>query len=250
MKRTLCSALAAPFVLAAVAAQSAPPLAAYRDFAALQRLRVVCAKQHFGRLVDLIAEVPSGKLVAAAVAMATDGGTETVAVPFHCLQYDAQNNLLQLGPCIDEGESYPAFDPGQVKVTPVSDADGKPTGDVTGTVSVARLLQCAVALDGGATGAVRGVTLELSSGNVAFLDVASAKQPVGDNQLHPAPWAAFRLAIGDDQRDAGAPGLSLPMTAAGLDATPTLVEVIVQDPLYRTRAYEAFRVPRPPYDPL
>lgn len=250
MNRVVHVLLVASLLPGAPCAQAEPPPIAYRDFASVQRLRVVCQKQHFGRVVDLIAELPSGKLTAAIVAMATDGGTQTVAVPFHCLRYDAQSNLLQLGPCLDEDETYPTFDPAQIKATPARDVDGKPTGEVAGTVSVARLVQSAVALDGGGPGATHGATIELGTGNVAFVEVASTKRPAGDNQLHPVPWAAFRLSVGAEERDGGALALALPMNTAQLDATPTLIEVIVQDPLYRTRAYEAFGVPRPAYDRL
>jgi hypothetical protein len=40
----------------------------------------------------------------------------------------------------------------------------------------------------------------------------------------------------------------MPTTKAQLESAPTLIEVIVQDPLYRARVYACFGVRRPEYD--
>ncbi len=235
-------ALAAALALAAAPAQEPGQDLVFRDFQAVQRLRVVCEREHFGRLLDLVADVPSGRLVAAVVSMATDAGPEVVRVPYDVLRYDPQTNLLDLGPCLADGEQHPAFDPARVRVSRRADGDGD--DEVVGTVMVSRLANMPVALLGGATGAAQGVTVELRTGHVAFCHTTPTRERAGDDQLHPAPWAAFSLRVADDD----ALALALPLGDDALEATPSLVQIILQDALYRPRVYEAFRVAPPPFD--
>jgi hypothetical protein len=239
MNRT-ATALFAAFLAAAAAAQDQEPT--FRDSTLVQRLRVVCSRKHFGRVQDLIAEVPSGRITGAVVVMAGDKGSQTVVVPFRCLQYDARTNVLQLGACSQDGEDFPAFDPAQVKVAGTGDG---PDRAVAGTVLVSRLAASAVRLQDETTGSAQGLTVELASGHVAFLDVAASSERAGDNGLHPVPWSAVRF-VADESGEQ--PLLALPAPRERLEGAPTLVDVIVQDPLYRARVYAFFGVSRPEYD--
>lgn len=222
-------------------------VAAYRDFESVQRLRVVCEHQHFGRIDDLVADVATGKLRTAIVSMDTEGGARAVAVPFDELTYDAQSNLLQLGPCLEEGgHHHPAFDASKIKVT-VTKRDDE-TKVYGGSVLVSRLASSKLVLQGKDTGTVQGITIELVSGHVAFCHVATVQKQAGDRQLHPTPWAALQFQTPSKDPKSKAAIVGLTMTAAQLLATPSLLDVIVQDALYRPRIYEAFAVPAPPYD--
>jgi hypothetical protein len=244
MNRTTVALLAALLPTAATAQDQEP---AFRDFALVQRLRVVCSRQHFGRVQDLIAEVPSGKITGAVVVMTTGKGDQTVVVAFRGMQYDAKANVLQLGPCAETDGQYPAFDPSQVKVT-ARTGDGVDRTALEGTVLVSRLAASAVALQDKTTGSVQGLTLELASGHVAFLDVAAARERAGDRELHPVPWSAVRFAADATEGGGKLPLLAVPMTKARLESAPTLIEIIVQDALHRARVYTFFGVGRPDFD--
>jgi hypothetical protein len=238
--RTLLSALLA----VTATAQDRDPEPAWRDVSLVQQLRVVCEQKHFGRVQDLIAEIPGGRVTAAVVTMTADKGSKTAVVPFQALRYDAQANLLRLGTCLAEDE-YPAFDPSQVKV---GKGDDGGDGALVGTVLVSRLAGSAVALQDGSTASAQGLTLELASGHVAFVDIAAGRERAGDRELHPVPWSVVRLAADQSPGGGKAPLLALPMTRAALAAAPTLVDVIVPDPLWRARIYTAFGVRRQEFD--
>lgn len=247
MNRTLppLSFAAAIAVLAPLPAQEPETAAVYRDLSLVLRLRVTCEQQHFGRLVDLVAEVPSGRITGAVVTMAVGDEPRTVLVPFGELRFDARTNLLQLGSCLLQEAKYPPFDPATVKVV-AADGDGEPAM-ATGTVLLSRLQQGPVALQSDA-GSVQGLTVELTSGHVAFVDLAAGTERAGDAELHPAPWSALRVLLRRTAAGAGQVALALGRTAAELRTAPNLVEIIVQNPLYRARVYKWFGVPRPDFD--
>jgi hypothetical protein len=92
------------------------------------------------------------------------------------------------------------------------------------------------------------VTIELSTGHVGFCHVAAGRERAGDSELHPAPWTA--LAFVADPAEVGADEtiVRLAVAGEGLAKTPTLLETILQDALYRPRVYTAFAVSPPDYD--
>lgn len=237
----------AAVALAPAIAQERDSVAVYRDFSLAQRMRVVCSHKHFGRIDDFVVELPSGRLTAAVVTMVLDKGTRTVAVPFDSLKYDPHTNLLQLGPCLEQDSKYPEFDATALKVA------SKPRGDtgtqeLEGSMLCSRIAQSRVSLLGDAKGAAQGLTLELSRGHVAFVDVAVGSERAGDAELHPVPWSALRPAADGAADPAKLPTLALPKTKEVLSAAPNLVEIIVQDPLYRAKVYAFYEVPRPVFD--
>ena len=219
----------------------------YRDFSLVHRLRVVCSEQHFGRVVDLVAEVPSGRLTGAVVAMALDKDARPVFVPCGEFAYEARSNLLRLDSCQQKEEKFAPFDPATVKLSTGAAEDGGEK-TVTGTVLVSRLQNSGISLQGGAAGSAQGVTLELSGGHVAFVDVAVGTQRAGDAELHPVPWSALRVAADPSPGVQKVPVLALAKTAEGLAGAPNLIQVIVQNPLYRGRIYAYFEVPPPAFD--
>ena len=118
----------------------------------------------------------------------------------------------------------------------------------TGSILVSRLARHAVLLrDDKRKASTQGVTVELHTGHVAFVHIADSAERAGDQQLHPAPWEALKIRAGADEQKPTTV-VSLPMKRDDLLATPSLVEVILQDPLYRPMVYGAFSVPPPPYD--
>ena len=226
-------------------AQDAPRPLVWRDFAAVQQLRVVCSNRHYGRLDDLLVEVPSGRLTAAVVGLPGATGPRRVVVPFADLQFDTATNLLQLAACPDEQHVYAPFDPAGLGVTAPVAGDGS-VGEPAGVLSVATLARGPIALRDGAA-AAHGATLELSRGHLAFLDVGQAARP-GDAELHPVPWAALgwrQVAGGDAQ---GAWSLRLARAREELGATPSRIDVILSDPLYRAKVHVAFDVRLPDYE--
>lgn len=225
------------------AAQDSPLPLAYRDGSAVHRLRVVCAQKHYGRIDDLVVAVPSGRIVAAVVAMRTDGEVRRVVVPWSRLGYVATTNLLQLGDCPESDGTLPAFDPTKIGVARRPHDDGTP-GEVEGTALLSALGDRVALRDGNAS--LCGVTLELTSGHVAFLDLSTVKGEVGDGERHPVPWGA--LAFDLDEASAPRLRLRLDETRAVLEAAPTLLEVVVEDPLYRRQLYTLHEVVRPEYD--
>lgn len=223
---------------------AAKPL--FREFALVQRLQVVCAHRHFGRVLDLIADVPSGEITAAVVAMrGDDDGARRVVVPFANLRYDQSGHLLQLQGCAEDA-AFPTFDGAKIGVRRTRDDDG--TARVEGSALVSALASAKVALDGD-KGSAQGATIELASGHVAFLHVAAGEQRAGDPELHATPWAALTFADAATDGDA-APTLAIRLakTAAALADAPALHEAILSDALYRPFVYRAFGVPPPPYD--
>lgn len=249
MKTTLarCVSVCAGLVMATIPAQEAKLV--FRDFPQLQKLRVVCSHRHFGRLDDLVADVPSGRLRGAVVTMQVDAKSHSVLVPFEELAFQPGANLLELRHCAEKDASYEPFDPATVRVVTQPSGDGSPP-TVVGTVLVSRLQQGRLRLRQGGTGSVQGVTLEMTSGHLAFLDLATTRERAGDSELHPVPWSAVRLLEdGLDNRATGsaAPTLALDKTAGELAAAPNLVEVIVSDPLYRAKVYAVFGG-RPAFD--
>lgn len=246
MHRVL-SALAGAALLATQSpAQEPEPQLVFRDFTSVQRLRVVCEHEHYGRVVDLIAEVPTGRIRDAVVSMWHEGRSKTVVVPFASLRYEARSNLLELGPCLEGDHSHPAFDARKVRVEG-SKREGHV--EVSGAVLVSKLTHMPVALASKGAGSVQGATVELSQGRVAFLHVSASSKPTGDGGLHPAPWSAARLGAGP-AGEAAKPALTLALdaTAAALAKAPSMLEVILQDALHRPRVYRAFGVPAPSYD--
>lgn len=234
-------------VLAATAlTQQREQDAIYRDASLLPKLRVVCSDQHFGRVEDLIVEIPSGRLTGAVVSMMHDGESRTVFVPYADLAYEPRSNLLNLANCLQQEERYGPFDPSTVKLTTKVPAGGGEALPV-GTIKLSALLGCSLALQQGGVGSVQGCTLELTSGHVAFADAAVGKERAGDADLHPVPWSALRLTAADS---AEGPSLALALarTDASLRATPNLLMIIVQNPLHRARVYATFEVPRPVFE--
>lgn len=236
---------AAIAVLAPLPAQEQEAGPVYRDLSLVLRLRVTCEQQHFGRLVDLVAEVPSGRIAGAVVTMAVGDESRAVLVPYGELRFDARTNLLQLGTCLLHEAKYPPFDPATVKVTAV-DGDGDPAM-ATGTVLLSRLQHGPVALQSD-PGSAQGLTVELTSGHIAFVDLAAGTERAGDAELHPTPWSALRVLLRRTADGAAQVALALGRTAPELRAAPNLVEIIVQNPLYRARVYKWFGVPRPDFD--
>ena len=116
--------LASALMLAAATAQEQRDPLAFRDFEHLKRVRVVCEHQHFGRVVDLIADVPSGRITSAVLSMTTDDGNQVVAAPIGHLRYEPQSDLLQLGPCLDDAELHTPFDAARVRLERQQDGDG------------------------------------------------------------------------------------------------------------------------------
>lgn len=237
-------------VLLASAGAQDPTALVFREFSSVQRLRVVCSQQHFGRIDDLVAEVPSGRLVAAVVTMHDEPQSRMVSVPFAELRYEPGANLLQLANCASKDGAYATFDPAAVKVAP----QVPPTGGAAepkGIVLVSRLQHGLVQLKDGGPGSAQGLWIELTGGHVAFLDLANGRERAGDADLHPVPWAALRFV--DDGLGAGgapkaaAPTLALAKTAAELAAAPNLIQIIVADPLYRAKLYAVFGV-RPVFE--
>ncbi|MEZ6038382.1 MAG: hypothetical protein R3F29_12940 [Planctomycetota bacterium] len=236
-------AVAATLCAALPTCQEPPATPLFREFALVQRLQVVCAHRHFGRVLDLIAEVPSGVITGAVVTMRVDAGERRVVVPFANLRYDAAGHLLQLEGCADDAV-FPAFEAGKLEVRRSGD-----DGAVTGAVLVSALANAKLQLDGGATGSTQGATVELSSGHVAFLHMAASTQRAGDAELHATPWAALTFVDGAAADDAPTTlAIRLAKTAAALTDTPALNEAILSDPLYRPFVYRAFGVPPPDYD--
>ncbi|MCB9887590.1 MAG: hypothetical protein H6838_19015 [Planctomycetes bacterium] len=244
MRKDLVFGVALLLAAAAAAQGEARPLV-WRDFTAVQRLRVVCSNKHFGRLDDLLVAVPGGQITAAVVTMPQAQGPRRVVVPFAELQLDSGANLLQLAACTEEGHVYAAFDPESLGVTARVGDDGS-VGEPAGLMSVAALSRGAVALAEGEAKA-HGATVEMSRGHLAFLDLAVAPRP-GDAELHPVPWAALRWQerAGEGQRSRWV--LQLPRSAAALAATPDRIDVIVSDPLYRAKVHAAFEVRPPDYE--
>ncbi len=230
---------------AAAAAQEQPRPLVWREFAAVQKVRVVCSNKHFGRLDDLLVAVPGGQLTAAVVTMPHAQGPRRVVVPFADLQFDAGTNLLQLAACTDEDHVYAAFDPTSLGVTARAGDDGG-IGEPAGLASVAALSTGAVVLTEGKATA-HGAIVELSRGHLAFLDLAVTERP-GDAELHPVPWAALRWQERAGEGAARSWVLQLPHTSAALTATPDRIAVIVSDPLYRAKVHAAFGVRPPDYE--
>lgn len=228
----------------AIAQERDPGL--YRDVSLVRKLRVVCSDRHFGRVDDLIAEIPSGRITGAVVSMVLDEGVRTVVVPYEGLEYEPRSNLLQMAACLQDGK-YPAFDAAAVKITmePAKEGAAK---QVVGQVLVSRLQSSRIDLQGGGAGWAQSATIELHSGHVAFVDVASVKERAGDSQIHPVPWSALRWTPTTADGGGGAAMLALAKTAQQLAAAPNLIEVIVQNPLYRSTVYTYFAAPRPAYD--
>ncbi len=218
----------------------------FRDFAAVQRLRVVCEQKHFGRVEDFVTELPGGRVVAVVVAMTVADGTRRVAVPYEEVAFDTTANQLLLGPCREGDPPHPSFDPTKIGVTPRANDDGSP-GGLEGTVLLSGLARTKVGLDDG-TAQVQGVTLELTSGHVAFLEVAAVDRRAGDAELRPVPWGAFAFAA---EGGADAPrqlAVKLARSKAALAAAPSLLDVIVEDPLYRGKLYAFHKTPPPAYE--
>jgi len=240
------SACAALFVSTAfsAAAVSQETSLAYRDFGVVQRMRVVCSQKHFGRIQDLVVDIPSGRLSAAIVSMvAEDKEITSVVVPYEKLHYDPQTNLLRLGTCLEHDHDFPLFDPEQIRIV---GRQGDGDGELRGTTLLSRLATSQVALAAG-TARAHEATVELTSGHVAFLDLATGKGRVGDPELHPVPWSATSFLLADADKDQ-TPLLSLPIEPARLAEAPTLLEIIVQDPNYRGLVYTYFKAPRPAFD--
>lgn len=246
MSSLIRSVVVATFALAVAPAQERVAGVFYRDFSLVQRLRVVCSDKHFGRLDDLIVELPSGRVRAAVVSIVLDKGLHTVLVPYEGLQYEPSTNLLQLGNCLQKEEAYPPFDATAVKIVSKARDDGQQ--ELEGTMLVSRLARSGLALAAAGVGSVQGLTLELGSGHVAFVDAAVGKERAGDGELHPVPWSALRLQADATADGAKLPLLALNMTKEALAAAPNLVEIIVQSPLYRARVYAFFAVRRPAFD--
>ena len=144
----------------------------YRDFSHVQRMRVTCEHKHFGRVLDLAAAVPIGKLTVAVITMNTDQGSREVAVAFDLLSYDAQSNLLNLGPCLGEEQSQTPFDSAKIKVTrKQTDAGDDEFG---GSVLVSSLASSSLRLQNNGEGSLQGGVLELTSGHVASGTVVGA----------------------------------------------------------------------------
>lgn len=247
MKHTISLTVSVAFAMALSAtmsvAQERDGDPSHRDFSQVQRARVVCSQQHYGRVQDLVADVPSGRIVTAVVAMNTDQGTRQIAVPYDKMTYDARNNLLRLEPCPAEDESYPVFDPTKVKVTGTGEGED---AQLAGTVLVSRLARARVALQGEATAVAQGLTVELASGHVAFVDLGR-EAGAGDADLHPVPWAALRFAA--DATENGKDALlALEKSEAELGKAPNLIQIIVQDPLRRAMVYRFFGVAAPEWD--
>lgn len=242
--------LGSMLVLLAPALAQDPTAPVFREFSSVQRLRVVCSQQHFGRIDDLVAEVPSGRLVAAVVTMHDEPQSRTVLVPFADLRYDPGSNLLQLANCTSKDDAYAAFDATAVKVVATVPPAGG-AAEPKGSVLVSRLQHGLVQLKNGGPGSAQGLWIEMLGGHVAFLDLATSRERAGDADLHPVPWAALRF-IDDGLGATGAPKaaapvLALPKTSAELAATPNLIQIIVADPLHRAKVYAVFGV-RPVFE--
>lgn len=236
------------FLLGALVAQEAERKQVFREFAQVQQLRVVCSQRHYGRLEDLVVDVPSGRVRAAVVTMQIEATAVLVLVPFVDLSYEPNANLLQLANCLEKDGKPEPFDPATLRVLEVT----PPTGGALrheGSLLASRLRASTLQLQNGGPGSVQGLTLELTSGHVAFLDLASDRERAGDADLHPVPWAA--LTFVDDGLGAGraakVPVLALVKTAAELAAAPNLIDIIVSDPLYRAKVYAVWGG-RPEFD--
>lgn len=245
MQRTLCTSIVATLLAAALPAQRPVPATVFRDFASVQRLRVVCDHHHYGRVQDLIVELPGGRIRDAVVSMWHDGAAKTVVVPFDTMRYEPQSNLLELGACLDGEHAHEAFDASKVQVE-----RRKHDGSVqaAGAVLLRDLVRTQVTLGKNGAGSIQGATLELTKGRVAFVHVAASRKPVGDSELHPAPWAAAHLGVQAKKGGRVALTVGFAPDAAALAKTPDLREVILQDALHRPRVYRAFGVAPPAYD--
>ena len=95
MRALVHAMFVAAFVAATVAQERVPVV--LRDLSLVQRLRVVCSDRHFGRVDDLVVELPSGRVVGVVVTMAAEAEPRTVLVPYDALQYEPPTNLLRLG---------------------------------------------------------------------------------------------------------------------------------------------------------
>jgi hypothetical protein len=233
-------------MLATLLAQQPDTSRAYREFAQVRTMRVVCEHEHFGRVHDLVVAVPSGRLVAVVCSMPHERDDELVALPWQRVRFDAPSNLLHVGPCAADEEAYPPFDPSEVRITRTVDAEGDEVA--AGTVLASRLAECAVQFDGGATGSSQGATIALAAGHIAFVHIAATSARAGDRDLHPAPWSVLRFIPPAAEADPSVPFVALAMDTKALRASPALTAVILQDPLYRAKVYRAFGVSPPPYD--
>lgn len=215
----------------------ADPDAIYRELELVTRMRVVCSNEHFGRIDDLILAVPEGRITAAVVTYAVEGGVRRVRVPFEDLTYNANANWLDLKECGDGGHAHEVFDGKKIRVQRKAD------GSCAGAVLASTLKQARVKLtDGVAT--VHGIEFDLSSGRAGFLDVAVGTARAGDRELHPAPWSVFGWQVADDKAKHKL-AISMAHTKKFLAGTPNLIEIIIPDPLRRARVYKAFGV-KPP----
>lgn len=225
--------------LSAVAQQQEDALI-YRELSLVKRLRVVCSNSHFGRIDDLVIDIPSGNITAAIVTFALETGSRRVSVPYAELQYDAAANWMNMPVCRADEDPHDEFDPSKVQLrrTPASD---EAPATVTGSVLASSLRNHAVALTDGVA-SVQVIELELRHGKVGFFDIAIGTKRAGDRDLHPAPWAAFQWHAEAAAATTVKAAIVMPRSKSFISKTPNLIEIIIPDPLRRARVYAAFDI--------
>ncbi|MGK0518447.1 MAG: hypothetical protein ACJAUC_001139 [Planctomycetota bacterium] len=240
MRRLLAAWLGLSALCVSAVAQQQNDALIYRELSLVTRLRVVCSNAHFGRIDDLVIDVPSGRITAAIVSFDLDSGSRLVTVPYAELKYDASANWMSMPVCRDDTQPHDGFDPSKIQLrrTPASDAAA---ASITGSVLASSLQSHAVALKDGVA-SVQGIEIELRDGRIGFLDIAVGTKRAGDRDLHPAPWAAFAWRPQAAEGKVVKAAITMARSKLFVAQTPDLIEIIIPDPLRRARVYVAFDI--------
>ncbi|MFT4516295.1 MAG: hypothetical protein ACI89X_001009 [Planctomycetota bacterium] len=212
----------------------------YREFSLVTRLRVVCSNAHFGRIDDLVINVPSGRITAAIVTFDIDRGSRRVTVPYAELKYDAAANCMSMPVCREDTHPHNAFEPNKLQLRRRPASKTVPAS-ITGSVLASSLRNHAVALKDGVA-SVQGIELELRHGRIGFFEIAIGRKQAGDRDLHPAPWAAFAWRPQATEGNTVKAAITMAHSKLFIEETPNLIEIIIPDPLRRARVYAAFGI--------
>lgn len=240
MRRILAAWFGLSALCVSAIAQQQNDALIYREFSLVTRLRVVCSNAHFGRIDDLVIDVPSGRIMAAIVTFDLASGSRRVKVPYAELKYDATANWMSMAVCRGDTDPHDTFEPKKIQLRRIPANDAAPAS-IAGSILASSLQNHAVALTDGVA-SVQGIEFELQNGRIGFLDIAVGTQRAGDRDLHPAPWAAFAWR---SQAAEGAPvkaALTMARSKLFVAKTPDLIEIIIPDPLRRARVYAAFDI--------
>lgn len=246
-------AVSLAFSLAAPAAgQGMSRVAQVRSLSEVRGATLANASEDLATVDDLLVDVGDGSVTSLIVTASTSSGRRAVEVPYALVTWSETGRNFLVDMPRSELDRMPSFRSEDVELFGESAMPkGMPMPVASGSALGSELSAFKIRFLGGAEDKLRGVSVELYTGELAFVTVSSAGDGAAMGSLHPLPWNAFAvLGVAQGPGRDPIPEATLRIDRARLAEAPSLRDGKLDDPDFRAKVYRFHHVPTPRFETL